>query len=232
MATIRRGHSGAMLLLRCGTADLPAALATAPGADTLDVGAIPSKTEVGEALSRSPHRLVVLGSDAAFGAVMTRLMRTESLDTEVAFVTPDATPATRAYELPLGDAAAELALGGAALPTPLARDESGQAIVGRAVWRGADGGPLEGQVYADSTHVFSGTTPYVELVPTREEPGVRVATAQKHGVLRRRRWFDGRAVQIGTPGILIERDGVRAKRPVKRASMYRHLEPMHLVRPA
>lgn len=195
--------------------------------------AIPTKSQIDEALGRASARLVVLGSDAALAAVMTRLMRTERLDTEVAFVRPTESPATTAYGLPLGDAAAELAAGGGQVsPSVLIRDESGQAIVGQALWTGPDGGPLEGQVYADSEHVVTGKVPLVELVPSLEGPGVRVATSKKRGVLRRRReWFDGRAVQLGTAGAIVVRDGVPAKRPVKRSSVYRHTEPMLLVRP-
>ncbi|WP_333619075.1 hypothetical protein [Dietzia sp.] len=236
------GHSGRMLLLHCADSDstgndpaaLPAPLATAAEDGRLVVSrlsAVPERKELAAALDSSPGRVIVVGSDTALSAVMTRLMRTENLEREVAFVTPEAGPATAVHGLPHSDEAAVLALEGSARPANLARDESGQAIVGRAVWRGADRGALDGQVYADSQHVFTGTTLFVELVPMSGEPGVRVATAEKHGLLRRRKWFEARAVQIGTPGILIERDGVLAKRPVKRASMYKHVEPMLLVRP-
>lgn len=194
--------------------------------------AIPTKSQIDESLGHASARLVVLGSDAALAAVVTRLMRTDRLDTEVAFVRPTESPATTAYGLPLGDAAAELASVGRASPSVLIRDESGQSIVGQALWTGPDGGPLEGQVYADSEHVVTGKVPLVELVPSLEGPGVRVATSKKRGVLRRRReWFDGRAVQLGTAGAIVVRDGVPAKRPVKRSSVYRHTEPMLLVRP-
>lgn len=218
-----------MHILRCGDAETFAPLDSfgmTPG------DAIPTKAQIDEALEHASARLVVLGSDAAFAAAMTRLMRTERLATEVAFVRATASPATTAYGLPLGSDAAELAVSGSAAPTVLIRDESGQAIVGQALWTGPDKGPLEGQVYADSEHVFTGKVPLVELLPSLEGPGVRVATSKKHGLRRRREWFDGRAVQLGTAGAIVVRDGVPAKRPVKRSSVYRHTDPMALVRPA
>lgn len=217
-----------MHILRCGDA---ATFAPLDSFRMTSGEAIPTKAQIDEALELASERLVIAGSDAALAAVMTRLMRTERLGTEVAFVRATASPVTNAYDLPHGEAAAELAATGTARQAVLIRDESGQAIVGQALWTGPEQGALEGQVYADSEHVFTGKVPFVELLPSLEGPGVRVASGKKHGLRRRREWFDGRAVQLGTAGAIVVRDGVPAKRPVKRSSVYRHTEPMHLVRP-
>ena len=48
------------------------------------------------------RRLVVVGADADLAAVLTRLLRAELLDVEVAYVPRRRTAATRAYRLPSG----------------------------------------------------------------------------------------------------------------------------------
>jgi hypothetical protein len=48
------------------------------------------------------RRLVVVGTDADLAAVLTRLLRADRLDIEVAYVPPRRTRATRAYRVPAG----------------------------------------------------------------------------------------------------------------------------------
>ncbi|MFM9033246.1 MAG: peptidase M50, partial [Mycobacterium sp.] len=66
-------------VLRFGDRRLPRALAGLPCRDVVDAGQIDAA--VGEA-----GRVVVAGADADLAAVLTRLMRADRLDTEVAYV--------------------------------------------------------------------------------------------------------------------------------------------------
>jgi hypothetical protein len=50
------------------------------------------------------------------------------------------------------------------------------------------------------------------------------------GRMRPRRWVTGRAVQLGTTGALVVRDGVAAPRPVRRSTFYRHTQGWLAVR--
>lgn len=171
------------------------------------------------------RRLVVLGDDADLGAVLTRLMRVERLDVEVAYAPRRRTPATRAYRLPRGRRAVRRAVRGAASRVPLIRDETGSVIVGLAVWRGADGTrPLHGEAVVDDDLLFDGDVRAVVVQPTAELPGVR---ARVSGT---RRWLAGRAAQIGGHGIAVTRDGVPAARPVRQTTIYRNTEGWLAVR--
>jgi hypothetical protein len=63
----------------------------------------------------SARRVVVVGTDADLASVLTRLLRAELLNVEVAYVPRHRTPATRAYRLPSGARAARRARRGTAL---------------------------------------------------------------------------------------------------------------------
>jgi len=58
-------------------------------------------------------------------------------------------------------------------------------------------------------------------------PGVR-ATALRG--FRRRHWVAGRAIQLGSPGAVVTRDGIADERTVPRASFYRNNDPWFLIR--
>ena len=60
----------------------------------------------------------------------------------------------------------------------------------------------------------------MRIEPTAALPGLRARVLT--GRLRPRRWVTGRAAQLGTTGALVVRDGVRAARPVRRSTFYRH----------
>lgn len=173
----------------------------------------------------SVRRLVVLGADADLASVLTRLMRAELLDVEVAYVPRRRTPATRAYRLPAGRRAARRAVRGSAQRLPLIRDETGSVIVGSAVWRSADGERLlHGEAVVDDAVLFDGDVAEVTVEPTAALPGLR---ARVSGT---RRWLTGRAAQLGGPGISVVRDGVAAPRPVRRSTLYRNTEGWLAVR--
>jgi hypothetical protein len=171
------------------------------------------------------RRLVVVGADADLAAVLSRMLRAERLDIEVAYVPRRRTPATRIYRLPAGHRAAWRMRRGAARRVPLIRDETGSVIVGRANWLPADGRQsIHGEAVVDDTALFDGDVAGVCIEPTPAPPGLR---ARVHG---RRRWIAGRAVQLGCTGVAVVRDGVFAHRTARRSTFYRNVEGWLLVR--
>lgn len=218
-----------MIVIRCGTAPVPMVLGEHP---RIEVGDVPDKDEINRTLAEvgTRRRLLVCGTDASLAALLTRLMRTENLDVEIAYIAEDDTPVTRAYGLPTGSAAAKLGVRGEAREVPLVRDETGTVLVGEATVTGPRGEVLVGEAYADDAKVFSGEVGIFTVRTSPQLPGV-LATADRPRRLRRQRWFEARAVQVGTPAGLITRDGITGRRAVKRTSFYRHTEPWRLVSP-
>jgi hypothetical protein len=155
-------------------------------------------------------RLVVVGTDADLAAVLTRLLRTERLDVEVAHVTGRP-----------GDA--RTALNAPAVRTPLIRDDTGVVIAGSARWTPPEGRTtLRGEAVVDDTVLFDGDVTGVLVEPLPTLPGLRATVLG--GGLRPRRWVTGRAAQLGTTGALVLRDGVAGARPVRRSTFYRHTQ--------
>ena len=174
------------------------------------------------------RRLIVVGNDADLAAVLTRLVRAERLDVEVAYVPRRRTTATRAYRLPAGRRAARRARWGSARRAPLIRDETGSVIVGRAGWLPPDDAPcLHGEAVVDDTVLFDGDAAEVWIEPTLGLPGLR---ATLNGTGPWRRWISGRAAQLGTTGVTVVRDGVPAARTARRSTFYRNVEGWLLVR--
>ncbi|CQD04923.1 hypothetical protein BN1232_00807 [Mycobacterium lentiflavum] len=172
------------------------------------------------------RRLVVLGADAELAAVLGRLLRAERLDVEVAYVPPRRTRATRVYRVPAGWRAARRARRGTPGRVTLVRDETGAVIVGRARWLPPeDQELLHGEAVVDDTQLFDGNVTGADIEPTLAVPGLRAAV---HG--RWRRWVTGRAVQLGSTGVVVVRDGIAAPRPARRSTFYRHVEGWLLVR--
>lgn len=133
-----------------------------------------------------PVRLIVIGSDAALAAVVTRLMRIDALWITVGYVPVDAASliarnwGVDAGHLPLA-AAFDLALTATPRPTALIRDDSGIVAVGCTEIFHA-GGTLVGEVIVDSDTLFFNEDatswngrpgPYgVRFVPTTGAPGL------------------------------------------------------------
>ena len=171
-------------------------------------------------------RLVVIGADADLAGVLSRLLRADRLDIEVAYVPRRRTAATRVYRLPAGRRAARRARRGSARRVTLIRDETGSVIVGRARWLPPDNQqPLRGEAVVDDASLFDGDVTGVSIEPTLTMPGLR---ASLDGIWRR--WIAGRAVQLGSTGVTVVRDGVPAPRPARRSTFYRHVEGWLLVR--
>ena len=187
-------------VLRFGGRRLPRALASLPCHDGDDAGAI-------DAAVQGASRVVVMGSSADLAAVLTRLMRIERLDVEVAHV-------SRRWS-------ARRAIAGVAQRVPLIRDETGTALVDAAYWLppGEDR-VIHGEAVVDDDVLFDGVATAVRIEPTASMPGLRAAALT--GRMRPRYWLTGRAVQLGTTGARVVRDGVQLPREVKRSAFYRH----------
>ena len=185
-----------------GDAPTPRPLAALPVARNADAAVI-------DGAAGEFRRLVVNGSDADLAVVLSRLLRSDALDVEVAHVRPG----------PGGWLAARRAVSGAARRVPLIRDDTGTALVGAALWLPPpDASAIHGEAVVDDTVLFDGDVPGVRVEPTTALPGLRAAVLAGP----RRRWVAGRAAQLGTTGAKVVRDGVTGARPVKRSTFYRH----------
>jgi len=104
---------------------------------------------------------------------------------------------------------------------PLIRDETGTVVTGAAYWLPTESvRTIAGEGVVDDTVLFDGEVRGVRVEPTADLPGLRASVLT--GRMRPRRWITGRAVQLGTTGALLVRDGVAAPRPVRRSTFYRH----------
>lgn len=197
---ITRDGAG-IAVLRFGERPVPRRLAPLPAWQAGDASG--TREAVEEAI-RTARRLVVLGGDADVAAVLSRLMRSDRLDVEVAPLP------TR-----LG---ARRALTGTARRIPLVRDDTGAVLVGAAAWLPPkDSAALRGEAVVDDTVLFDGEVEGVRIEPTAEMPGLRATVLGG-----RRRWVTGRAAQLGTTGAQVVRDGRPGAREVTRSTFYRH----------
>ncbi|MGE3287816.1 MAG: hypothetical protein AB7J32_17215 [Pseudonocardia sp.] len=197
----------------------------------------PGKAEIDPVLAEvAPRRLVVAGTDADLAAVLVRLLRTERLDVEVAYVPADrSSDAARTWGLPRGRSARELALHGTARPVPLVRDDVGGVLAGRGEIRG-----LRGECYCDETLVLRGGAPRLVVAPTPAGIAVRAGRGRRlpSGAVRAvaqtartgRGAAIGRAVQIGCLPATVLCDGVAHPRPMERFTWFRHTSDWLLVR--
>ncbi|MHA6620540.1 hypothetical protein [Pseudonocardia sp. DLS-67] len=203
----------------------------------MSLPARPGRTDVDPVLrEHAPRRLVVAGTDADLAAVLLRLLRTERLDVEVAYLPARRSPATAAWGVPTGAAAATLAVAGKASSVPLVRDDTGGVLVGRGEIR-----DVRGECYCDETLVLRGHAR--RLVVTAGPQGIAVRAGwsgrapdgrMRPVPVRAPRGAGsalGRAVQVGCEPAVVVADGVPHPRPVPRRTWYRHTEGWLLVRP-
>jgi len=194
----RIGPESSISVLVFGGARVPHALAGLPSS-RIDEGG-----QIGDAVGGA-RRVAVVGTDADLAAVLTRLLRDERLDVEVAHVR--------------GRFGARRARAAAAVRVPLIRDDTGSALVGSALWLPPDGAAtIRGEAVADDTVLFDGEVSGVRIEPTAAMPGVRARVLGRRGA----RWLPARAVQLGTTGARVVRDGVAGPREVTRSTFYRH----------
>ncbi|WP_413232419.1 peptidase M50 [Mycolicibacterium sp. 120266] len=162
------------------------------------------------------RRLVVVGSESDLATVLGRLMRADRLDIEVA----------RVGRWRSGRRART----GAVTRLPLIRDETGTVLVGTAYWLPPDEAArhIEGEAVVDDTVLFDGSATAVRIEPIAAQPGLRASVLTAR--MRPKHWVTGRAVQLGTTGALVVRDGVQVPRPVRRSTFYRHTQGWLAVR--
>jgi hypothetical protein len=207
------------------------------GVPTVMLPAHPARTDIDPVLAEhDPRRVLVAGTDADLAAVLQRLLRTERLDIELAYLPAARTPAAQAWGLPHGAAALALALDGVAAAVPLVRDDSGGVLVGRGEIRG-----MRGECYCDDVLVLRGTAPRLVVAPSPGGVAVRAGRlgGQPDGRVRpvpptaaRGRGSSlGRAVQLGGEPMTVTADGVAHPREVRRWTWYRHTADWLLVRP-
>lgn len=144
-------------------------------------------------------------------------------------------------------------------PVPLVRDDTGHVIVGYAQLTGPDAtgmssrGGLAGEVWVDSVELFTGSAHDVQVRPLPDAPGLVAAElppppGRGRGLFRRplsdvdgladsagnpralHEPVTGRAVQAGGPGFRYVRDGVEPRKLREKATIYRHLLDLQLVR--
>jgi hypothetical protein len=223
-----------LLLLACSDAALPD---NGSGHPVLRLPARPGREDLDPLLvEHAPRRVAVAGTDADLAAVLLRLLRTERLDVEVAYLPAADSPAVRAWGLPTGADAAELAATGVARAVPLTRDDSGGVLVGRGEVR-----DLTGECYCDETLVLRGSARRLVVVPGPDGIAVRAGWTGRapDGGLRPvpaaaprgRGSARGRAVQVGGRPATVVADGVAHPRPLERRTWYRHTADWLLVRP-
>jgi hypothetical protein len=156
------------------------------------------------------RRVIVVGSAADLAAVLTRLLKADRLDVEVAHV-------RRPWQ-------ARRARTGVATRIPLIRDETGTVVTEAAYWLPHDDGAatIRGEATVDDAVLFHGDITGVRIEPTATMPGLRAAALSSR--MRPKGWVTGRAAQLGTEAALVVRDGVPAQRPVRRSTFYRHTQ--------
>ena len=188
-----------IIVLRFTGRPLPHALAHLPCREVDGVAAIDDAV-------RDARRVVVVGSEADLSGVFTRLLRAEHLDVEVAHVP--------------GRRGAHRAVRGVAVRVPLIRDDTATVLLGAALWLPPAGSAnIRGEAVVDDAVLFDGAVDAVRIEPTTALPGLRATVSAGRF---QRRWLAGRAVQLGTTGARVVRDGVEGPREVTRSTFYRH----------
>jgi hypothetical protein len=188
-----------IIVLRFTGRRLPHALAHLPCREVDGVAAIDDAV-------RDTRRVVVVGSEADLSGVLTRLLRAEHLDVEVAHVP--------------GRRGAHRAVRGVAVRVPLIRDDTATVLIGAALWLPPAGSAnIRGEAVVDDAVLFDGAVDAVRIEPTTALPGLRATVSAGRF---QRRWLAGRAVQLGTTGARVVRDGVEGPREVTRSTFYRH----------
>lgn len=178
-------------------------------------------------------RVVVFGSDAALSAVITRLMRADIMWLQVAYVPTEESVAAKNWQLA---GTVEEALTAEVRPVPLIRDDAGIAVAGSATVTEWEGKLVTGEVIVDDHVLLSPDKALgARLVPTTTAPGLAAVRIDKRlwrPRLNHNSLATGRALQVGGLNLRITVDGVSRKRGVDKATFYRHLRDLQVVRPA
>ncbi|MFL0238964.1 peptidase M50 [Mycobacterium sp. SMC-17] len=207
MALTAREVSGDVVALVFGDRRTPRALA--------DLTALQVPPDGAPTIPDGTVRIIVVGDHTDLSATLARLLRDDRLDVEVGFVPP----LTRG-----GLGAARRARDGVAQRVPLIRDETGAVIVRSARWLPSGGDAITGEAVVDDTVLFDGQSAGVVIEPLAGMPGLRARALGAGRSGPGRGWVAGRAAQLGSTGVLVERDGVAAARPARRSAFYRHIQ--------
>ena len=197
---------GAVVVLVFGDRRIPRALT--------DLTAVTVPSAGAPTIPDDAVRVIVVGGHADLSATLAQLLRDDRLDVEVGFVPP----LSRG-----GLGAARRARDGVAQRVPLIRDETGAVIVRSARWLPSAGDAITGEAVVDDTVLFDGESNGVVIEPLPGMPGLRARALGATPGLGRG-WVAGRAAQLGSTGVLVERDGVAAARPARRSAFYRHIQ--------
>lgn len=190
-----------------------------------------------------PVRLHLVGPDAFLHHVVSFLMRQDLLWAELA-LEPTSPNSTIAQLWPCSDPEH-----GVVKPAPCIRDDAGQVVLGAALITSFEQGKeITGEVIVDSKTLLSHdgrqqktgwfkrhkkTGIYgARLVPTPGAPGLAAAVVTKTAplTLAGETLLTGRALQVGGVELQISADQVARPRAVDRATFYRHLRDLQLVR--
>ncbi|HVV24217.1 MAG TPA: hypothetical protein VHF06_32580 [Pseudonocardiaceae bacterium] len=216
------------MVLACGRGEGVAASPVLAGRSGVTVHKLPSrpgKDDVDDLLGDA-ERIVVVGEDADFAAVVVRLLRTERLaDVPVGFVPVERdSDVAITWDLPEDTGRAlDVALTADADRVPLIRDDNGGVLVGLG-----EIGPLRGVAYCDDTRVLRGPARRIRVTPYTG--GIEVTVAHRGFFNRRARTTQGRAFELGCLPTRVVKDGVVHDRPVKKWHWYRHTEDLRLIR--
>ena len=135
---------------------------------------------------KDPLRVVVVGTDAALSAVLTRMMRSDYLWAELGFVPVQESTVARNWGLPTDvESALSVALSAPVRPVPLIRNDAGLAIAGSASISEWSNGEITGEIIVDDhvvvRHEATNTTGLgtygARLVPMVDAPGILAAKA-------------------------------------------------------
>ncbi|MFI5505511.1 hypothetical protein ACFLIN_09270 [Corynebacterium kutscheri] len=196
-------------------------------------------------------RCIVIGTDAALSAVITRLMRSDQMWVHIGYIPTKKSVAATNWGIDLSSAATR-ARQADVDPVPLIRDDTGVAIAGSAYISDWQDREITAEIIVDDyillRHQSRKRTPTTgifgaRLVPMLDAPGLVAATLIT-GENPKKRLFHttpallsdpqtiatGRALQAGGEELKITIDGVPRKRPVERVTFYRHLRDLQIVR--
>lgn len=186
-------------------------------------------------------RVIVHGTDAALGAVLTRMMRADYMWVEVAYLPIDpASPAAVCWGA-VSDPA--FAVEAPVVPAACVRTDAGEVVAGSATITHGDGSKeFVGEIVVDSTSLVFRTGGRsalfrgqfgARLVPTMSAPGIACAPlVTRRGRTDGSRVLTGRAVQTGGEGISLLIDAHPKPRQLTHATFYRHLRDIQSVRNA
>lgn len=186
-------------------------------------------------------RIIVHGSDAALGAVLTRMMRADYLWAEVAYIPLDtSSPAAVCWGAVTNSA---FAVEAPVVPAACARTDAGEVVAGSATITHDDGSKeFIGEIVVDSQTLVLRTGGRsarfrgqfgARLVPTMSAPGIACAPLiTRRGRTDGSRVLTGRAVQTGGQGISLLIDALPKPRLLTHATFYRHLRDIQSVRNA